>query len=138
MAIEDRLAALRECGIALNPGRTVDEMLTSSDRGAFENNPFLLLIRVGGGVGAEPWGRRFCGSLWHFDTECIEDHGAYATIAEQMSRLAGNELPLAQIADFVDIEQGQAWLSFALDGSAVKWEAKVNDDWVDPTILSRF
>src|SRR5262249_45134215 len=138
MALEDRLGALRECGIALNPGRSVDEMLVSWDRKDLETDPHLVLVQLGGEVEAEPWGRRFCDALWHFDTECIEDHGAYARIAEHIRVLAGSDLPLAQVTDFVDIEQNQAWLSFNLDGSMVRWEAAVNHDWADPTILSRF
>ncbi len=52
--------------------------------------------------------------------------------------MAQGLLPLQQIDDFVDIESGAAWLSFVLDGQLQKWIAKVNDDWVDPSILSRF
>jgi hypothetical protein len=113
-------------------------MLVSWDRKDLETDPHLVLVQLGGEVEAEPWGRRFCDALWHFDTECIEDHGAYARIAERLRVLAGPDLPLAQITDFVDVEKSRAWLSFSLNGSTKKWEAAINDDWVDPTILSRF
>lgn len=77
-------------------------------------------------------------NIWHFDTECIEDHGSYVTIAERMAALAQGDLPLEKIDDYVDIEEGEAWLSFTLYGRSYKWTAKVDDDWVDPSIFSRF
>jgi hypothetical protein len=55
-----------------------------------------------------------------------------------MQRLAGGELPITRVQDYVDLEEGKAWLSFHLDGKETKWEAKVEDDWIDPSILSRF
>jgi hypothetical protein len=29
-------------------------------------------------------------------------------------------------------------VAFELDGSAIEWHARVNDNWIDPEILSRF
>ena len=52
--------------------------------------------------------------------------------------LSGGELPLTDIQDEVDIEQNKAWLSFRLDGQEIRWEPKVNDDWIDAEILSDF
>jgi hypothetical protein len=77
-------------------------------------------------------------NIWHFDTECIEGEGSYASIARRMADLAQGELPLENIVDHVDIEKGEAWLSFSLDGRAYKWIARVDDDWVDPSIPPRF
>jgi hypothetical protein len=37
----------------------------------------------------------------------------------------------------VDFDSGRAGLSFELRGTTHRWPAKVTDDWVDPTILSR-
>jgi hypothetical protein len=77
-------------------------------------------------------------SIWHLDTECIEDHGDYKRLADRMVTLTQGALPLADIEDFVDLEQGTACLSFSLDGKSERWTAKVDDDWVDAEILSRF
>ena len=66
--------------------------------------------------------------VWHFDAECIEDHGSYKAIANRMVTLAQGALPLEQIKDFVDIENGTALLSFTLESIAQKWLAKVEDD----------
>lgn len=138
MKLEDLLAKLRSCGIAMLPGRTTVELLASFPREELEKEPMLLVTQLGGEVEAEPWGRRFSDNLWHFDTECIEDHGAYVNIAEHMATIAGPALPLTEIRDYVDIEEGKAWLEFNLDGTVYHWDAEVDDDWVDASILSRF
>lgn len=75
--------------------------------------------------------------IWHFDTECIEDHGAYVTVLDRFVILAKGALPLTNVRDFVDIEQGKAWVEFTLDGSIVHWDLEVSDDWVDPKLYSR-
>jgi len=137
MSLEERLVALSECGIRMNPGLSVKESLVSFDRDEFEADGLLVLTMLGSEVECEPEGR-FCDSLWHFDTECIEDHGAYAAIAERMRLLAGRDLPITDIADYVNLEENRAWLSFRIGGAMTKWDARVQDDWVDPTILSRF
>jgi hypothetical protein len=38
----------------------------------------------------------------------------------------------------VDVEQEEAWLSFRLNGKEIKWNAKVEHDWIDAAILSNF
>jgi hypothetical protein len=75
--------------------------------------------------------------IWHFDTECIEVHGDYVAIANQFVSLAKEALPITDIRDFVDIEQGKAWVEFTLDGAKVHWDLEVSDDWVDPELYSR-
>ncbi len=77
-------------------------------------------------------------NIWHFDTECIEDHGDYARIAKRMKILAQGDLPIEDILDYVDVDNREAHLSFRLRGIDFLWQAKVEDDWIDPSILSRF
>ena len=137
--LERQLEELRSCGITMLPERTLNELLLSFRREEYEGDPYqLLLTRLGGEVEAEPWGRRFSDDVWHFDAECVEDHGAYAEIAERMKVLAGDALPIAGIRDHVDVERGTAWLEFNLEGQDYHWDAEVQDDWADPAILAKF
>lgn len=136
--LETQLADLARCGVSLRSDRTVDELLISLSREDYETSPTSLIVMLGAEVEAEPWGRFFSDDVWHFDTECIEDHGAYADIARRMRTLAGGALPLENIEDYVDLEEGVAWLEFTLDGKAYRWDASVESDWVDPAILSKF
>ena len=77
-------------------------------------------------------------SIWHFDTECIEDHGAYIAIAERMRNLADGDLPLQNITNYVDVEDETAWLEFVLDAKKYHWDLQVEDDWVDTEIFGKF
>jgi hypothetical protein len=137
-SLEEQLQILEECGIYRRPGISVDHLLATEDRGRFEAEPFLLALVMLGSETEEPPYERLSDHVWHLDTECIEDHGSYAAIAERMRDLSQEDLPITAITDYVDLEEGVAWLEFELDGQRVHWEPEVQDDWVDPTILSRF
>jgi hypothetical protein len=138
ITLEKQLDGLAACGIRLLPEITSDNLLATFDRTNYEKQPFLLLLTVmGGELDVEPF-TYASDDVWHFDTECIEDHNAYVRMAQRLVDLAGTDLPLEDIVDYVDIEEGKAWLSFKLDGQEYKWTAVVEDDWVDPTIMSRF
>ncbi|MFQ5502393.1 MAG: hypothetical protein ACE5EQ_08850 [Phycisphaerae bacterium] len=76
--------------------------------------------------------------IWYLDTESIYDNGDYRRIAERMRGLAGGDLPIEQVEDYVDMETNEAWLSFKLDEALTKWEAELNDDWLDSSIMTRF
>jgi hypothetical protein len=134
VSLERQIAILGECGIPLPEGLSVHELVEEWGAAPFEDDPFRrLVLSIGGEVRGAP-----STHLWHFDTECIEDHGAYVHIAERMRDLARGDLPLTNIRDFVDVEEGVAWLAFELDGKAIRWDAEVDDDWADPMIFTRF
>ena len=142
VGFEEQLEDLAACGIRLAPGVSPEALLVSSDREAFGRDPYRLLLCVMGGEAEDETQAGETGhpsdDIWHFDTECIEDTGAYAAIARRMSTLARGELPLEEITDHVDVDGKQASLSFRLSGQPHRWEARVENDWVDPAILSRF
>jgi len=142
VGFETQLEELSACGIRLAPGVTPEALLISFDRGAFESDPYRLLLCTMGGEAEDETQAGETGhpsdDVWHFDTECVEDAGAYAAIARRMSELTRGELPLEEITDHVDVDAKEASLSFRLSGHPYRWEARVEDDWVDPAILSRF
>lgn len=139
---EDQLKVLVDCGISLSPLVKPETLLQSFSREDYAKSPFRLLMCAMGDEAEDQAQSGDTGypsnNIWHFDTECIEDHGDYASIARRLSVMAHPVLPIKDVQDCVDVENGEAWLSFTLDGKAHKWMAKVNDDWVDDTILSRF
>jgi hypothetical protein len=77
-------------------------------------------------------------NIWHLDAECIEDHGDYVRLAERIVSLTGGVIQLQSIKDYVDIQEGVAWLQFALRGKSVKWDLEVSDDWLAPEFYSNF
>jgi len=129
-SLEDQLAILRSCGIRLAPGVEPSALTRWISASEFEADPFrLALVTMGNALSDD---------IWHFDTECIEGDGAYTSIAKRLVTLARDDLPLESIEDHVDIDEGNAWIQFHLDGEQHHWIAAVQDDWVDPAILSRF
>jgi len=142
VSFEQQLITLASCGIELAPGVQPQALLRSFDREAFEAEPYrLLLVCMGDRAGntSHAGGTGYASdNIWHFDTECIEDDGAYVAIARRMMDLAQGELPLEDIADHVDVEAGQAHVAFRLAGQSHRWDAEVEGDWVDSSILSRF
>lgn len=131
--LEEQLEQLRACGVRLLPAATPEALLEAWSQADFDAAPFLLAATALGGD-SPPLSE----NLWHFDTECIEDHGAYVAIAERFRDLANGDLPLVAIEDYVDVEEGEAWLAFTLEGTEHRWTCEVSDDWVDPTLMTRF
>jgi len=94
--LEESLQIFESSGVSMRPGITIENLLVSYDRQKYENDARLLAIHLGSDVEEPPFSR-ISDRLWHFDTECIEDHGAYVAIAERMRDLASPYLPIADI-----------------------------------------
>ena len=137
MTLEEQLAKLASCGIKLNDGITIDDLLYSFDRDAYESKPFdLLLFMLGAEVEREPWGRQICSRVWNFDTECINQTGDYVSIVKRLCDVAGQPDLISNATDFVDLDSGKAWLKYTIDGNNREWPIEVNDDWADTLTLS--
>jgi hypothetical protein len=138
ITLEEQLANLARCGIHLKPQFSVATLLESFEREKYEERPYVgAVIRMGGETEHEPF-TPLSDNLWHLDTECISGAGDYADIAERMRDLAQGELPIENIRDHVDHENGDAWVAFELRGETIEWHARVKQKWIDPEILSNF
>ncbi len=140
LSFEEQLQNLTDCGIKLRSQFSSDVLFEEWSKEDFEDEPYeMLLLSLGGDkeIGTSQW-TSLSNNVWHFDTECIEDHGAYIAIAERMRDLADGDLPLQKITDYVDVEEEIAWLEFELDGEKYHWDLKVEDDWVDTEIFGMF
>jgi len=134
--VEEQIKELAACDIHLREGISVEDLLESINVSDYEAAPYRALLEAMGGPISATVLLDGSPDIWHFDTECIEDEGDYARIANKMKELAQGALPLENITDHVDLEGEVAWLSVDLDGVTFKWDADVNTDWVDPAILS--
>lgn len=133
-SLQSHLEVLQQCGVPLPDGLTLDDMLAEWGADAFEEDPFRMLAVCIGADEREPPSDH----LWHFDTECIEGDGAYVRIAERMRHLARGDLPLTNVRDRVDFDEGVAWLAFDLDGETIRWELELDNDWVDASVFTEF
>jgi hypothetical protein len=138
VSLEAQLDNLVACGIRPRGGVTVEDLLAGFNREKYEKNPYLLLLCVLGSESERAPHGFLSNDIWHLDTECIEDHGSYAQIAYRMTDLAAGVLPISDVQDYVDLEEEKASLSFLLNGEQVTWSARVQDDWIDPAILTKF
>ncbi len=137
MTLEQQLAKLAEIGLKLDDGISIDDILHSFDRNAYEERPFdLVLFVLGIEVERAPWGRPVCSRVWNFDTECINSTGDYVRIVKRLCQVAGRPECLEDVKDFVDIDVGEAWLKYKVDGVQRNWPVEVNDDWADALTLN--
>jgi hypothetical protein len=136
--LENKLDALKSCGLQLAPPFTKDDLLKSWKREDYEKEGFDLVLVVLGSAEEQEPRRNHSVNVWHFDTEAIENEGDYKKIAERMVEISQGSLPLENIKDHVDIERNDAWLSFDFRGKPIKIKCEVNDDWVDAEVFGKF
>lgn len=131
--LEKQLQILSSCGIILTENATSEQLLAHWSEEEFQANPFMLLLVALGSNDTS-----FSRNIWHLDTECIEDHGDYITVAKRIQEITMGALAIDNITDFVDIEEEEAWLEFSLNGERYHWDCNVEDDWLDTDIISNF
>ncbi len=135
--LEIQLKAFKELGFEFNEGATKEDILNMWGREKLESEPFsLLYISLGTTVEREPW-TPITNQCCLFDTEAIEDNGAYIRIIENMKRISKGELDFKNIEDVVDWEQEKVSVSFELNGNKYDWDLEYNNDWVDANLFSR-
>ena len=135
--VAQALEQLANLGVRVRASISQDDLLYSL--GGKMDSPVdwvALLATVGSEVERGQF-ERISDDIWHFDAECIEDAGAYVDVLNRFVILTKGALPLTEIRDHVDIEAGEAWVEFTLDGKKEHWDLEVNDDWVDPELYSR-
>jgi len=138
VTVEQQLAVLSDVGIKVNDGVTIDDLTAFEERDELESEPYSGLVEVlGYDIEREPFTPK-CNQLWMCDYERIEDHGAYKDVIERLELMTNRALGLTDIKDYVDVEEGKAWVEFTFRGKTIRWDAKVDDDWLDPMIIVKY
>jgi hypothetical protein len=137
MSIAQALEQLAAIGIRTRPNITSDDLLFSLD-GAMDSPVDWtgLLCTLGSEVERGEF-QRISDDIWHIDAECIEDTGDYVRVLERFIILTKGLIPLTSLCDHVDIENGEAWVEFILDGKPVHWDLEVDNDWLDPNLYTK-
>lgn len=137
IAFDKQLQKLSELGISLNQGIEPALLFDEFPEQEYLKNPYqLLMISMGGEIYKDNQFVNISNQIWHLDTECIEDHGDYTAIIERLKNLTGSQIH--KINDYVDIENEIAWVSFEYENRQIKWDLKIDDDWIDPAIFDKF
>ena len=137
--LETQIAALREAGLELAPGRTVEELLVSWPRADYESDPYgLILFMYGSEVEVEPAGRAFCARGWNFDMECLVVAGDYVQALMPIVRTTGQPQLVTQMSDDFDTDAETATIRYVIAGRARAITARVDGDWADPAAVAAF
>lgn len=133
--LEAQLQALAGYGIRTNDGVAIDDLLYRFRREQYEKQPYKLLLCALGSESERDLTRFLSDNIWH-----CASRGRPVTSASppRMATLAAGALPITNVRDDVDLDQGKARLSFALNEHEYNWDAEVRDDWIDPAILANF
>jgi hypothetical protein len=138
VGFEQQLETFKQLGFVLNPGvDTSDINRWQGGYKEFEKQPYHLMYQtLGQTIEREPW-TPLTNKVWDLDLEAIEDHGAYIDIMKNISRITHGDLVFEDLKDYVDIDEGRAWVSFTCRGDHYKWDLKVDDDWADGDLFDR-
>jgi hypothetical protein len=107
MPIEEKLAALAQCGLRLKDQFCVQDLVQSWGRKALDAADWNLALVCLGMTQEEPPWAPHCDNLWHFDTECIDGDGSYVRIAKRIEEMAQGSLPLSDFQDHVISTRGR-------------------------------
>lgn len=135
---EVQLGTFKSLGFNLNKDIEISDMNRWGEgKKEFENEPYsLLYVTLGQTIEREPW-TPLTDRCWDFDTEAIEDYGAYVEIMQNLERISRGEIKFENLKDYIDVEEEKAWVSFEAKGIKYKWDLKVNDDWVDENLFTK-
>lgn len=137
MSLYAQLDQLERCGIVLNGGVGIADLLARCGERRYETDPFRQLLAVLGGE-TDTERTPLCNALWHLRVDCIGGPGDYAHIAQRTAILAGGALTITGISDEFDWAAGVAWLRFRVGDEQVSWPARIREHWIDPGVFSRF
>ena len=137
--LETQIAALKDAGLAMAPGRTIEELLSSWSRDQYESDPYgLLLFMYGSEVEAEPWGRFFFDRGWDFDMECLTEQGDYVRAFTEVVRITGQPQRVTEMSDDFNFKAETCQIRYTIDGKARTLSARVDHDWADPEAVAAF
>lgn len=145
-SLQQMLDTVAACGLSLREGVSAEALyqprtqwepersVATIEKGGFES----LLIAMGD-EGYDPATHVSLDppsdDVWYFDVEFIEGHGAYKTIVKRLCRMTRGGLSFNEIEDYVDVEEGVAWVELKSAGRTERIELTVNNDWTDPKIF---
>ena len=136
MLLERQLERLRECGIALSDGVSVDDLLDAWPRDRYETEPFRLLITwLGAEIDREPW--VFSPHVLTFDCECIDDGESYVSLIDDICDLASAKDYVTEVSASIDFENDVGRITCKIDGKQHKWDVEIRRDWADTIALAK-
>jgi len=137
--LETQIEELKQAGLALAQGRTIEELLSSWSREQYESDPYgLLLFMYGSEVEEKPWERVFCERGWNFDMECLTQSGDYVHVLERVVAITGQPELVTAMSDTFRFEAEACEIRYTINGRQRVLTAKVDNDWADYEAVAAF
>ncbi len=131
---EEQFNAIRGCGVTPRPKVTFAALVERQDPASFDAAPYAHMLAVMGGFDGS--GEPLSDDVWLFDPTAFSEEGNYAQAISHLARLAKGALPLEEISDAHNEEQGAFIISATLDGEAVELAAAAEGGMVSGDVLS--
>lgn len=137
--LETQIEELKQAGLALAQGRTIEELLSSWSREQYESDPYgLILFMYGSEVEEEPWERVFCERGWNFDMECLIQAGDYVHAFKRILAITGKPELVTAMSDTFRFEAEACEIQYTINGRQRVLAANVNNDWADYEAVAAF
>jgi hypothetical protein len=137
--LETQIEELKQAGLALAQGRTIEELLSSWSREQYERDPYgLILFMYGSEVEEEPWERVFCERGWNFDMECLTQAGDYVDAFERILAITGKPELVTAMSDTFRFKAEACEIRYTINGRQRVLAANVDNDWADYEAVAAF
>lgn len=135
MKLQDQIMTLRNIGLSLNEGVTIDDLRISFDDAEYEKDHYgLLLHMLGTEIEAKPFGRKFCDYAKNIWMQCIYQSGDYTSLISDLSNFAGSTR-VTVISDRVS--EGAAYLSYRVGSDIHEFSHQIESHTFDPMLFVR-
>jgi hypothetical protein len=128
--LQSQVRQLELAGVSMAPGRTVNELIGDLDRRRYLEDPYgELLAAYADGISDQGW---------NFDFEALSGPGDYAAALQPIVDIVRQPDLVTDLSDDFDIRKPTCTVSYTINGQSRELTARVNNDWVDETLMSDF
>jgi|GEM_PF-2392363 hypothetical protein len=131
---EEQFNAIRGCGVNTYPKITCAKLCEGQDPASFEQAPYVHMLTLMGSLNDQ--GEPVSDDVWLFNPQSIGEEGHYSWVISHFMRIAKGSLPLEDVSDTLDAENGTATITFTLDNEPVEWTVAVEDGLVADEVIT--
>lgn len=134
--LADQWTRLKEAGITVNEGISLEHLMSGKDKAWFEEKPYVhLLIALGGQTLIEEEWANHTSNIWYVDLKAVEDTDIYTQLAERMVQMTDGALEMKHIRSCVDHEKRNVLFSFIYQGERIEWNLEYKNEWIDKSFF---
>ena len=133
------LFKMKEAGFTLNRDIETDAVYEDWQHTLVYHRDTIAALYIALGDATRSWPPHdFSDCCWHFETRSIVTTGSYVNILLHLRRISKGDLNFEDCRDYCnEKEDGKAWVAFRFAGEEIKWDLKVNEDYVDGELFNK-